>query len=890
MLIVVFLLILTSDGFAFILLLGDIMNKIILVDGNNLLFRSFYATAYQGVIMKNSKGFPTNALYGFINMMNKIIQEENPSYIMVAFDKGKTFRHDKYNQYKAGRSEMPDELRVQFPKAKEILESMGIKYFEIDNYEADDIIGTISLEVEKSNDFFATIVSSDKDLLQLIGDRVDVKLLKQTGYIMMTKDEFIKTYQVPPIRMIDLKALMGDSSDHIPGVKGIGEKTAITLLSKYQSLDNLYEHINEVTGKTREKLENDKENAYMSYDLATIYREVPIDFSLEDCIYTKQNSKKFTELLQEFEFHSLLKKYHLDDVEHVTEKNSMLSILPIEKLSSNTFSFYVETKGSVYSKSEVLGVGIYDGISGYFLSKNELEKNKELFSDSKYKYTYDLKKDIVVLNSLGISISNVTFDTMIAAYLLDYVVKDDISFVAQAFDVSLPLYEELYGTEKRPKEITEEKLKEVCCQKAKFIYDTRNQLLEDLQKNNELELFQKIEMPLSRVLADMELTGIKVDVSYLDKIALDLKSQMEVVEKEIYELAGVTFNIMSPVQLSKILFETLEIPYPKRVKDGKYSTSKDILDKIHFVHPIVDKILEYRTLAKLYTNYAVGLKAEVREDGRIHTIFTQTLTRTGRLSSISPNLQNIPARAEYSKLIRKAFIPDNNSKLLSSDYSQVELRIFAHMSKAENLIQAFKENQDIHTKTASDIFQVSMDEVTKDMRRTAKAVNFGILYGISSFGLSEDLGVDIATAKKFIDNYLETYPGISEYMEDEKKKAYELGYVTTLMNRRRVIEELKNKNYMIRSSGERMALNTPIQGTAADILKKAMVEIYDEFNKRGLKSKMLIQVHDELVFNVLDDELEEVSSIVRNIMENTIQLSVPLKVDIEYGDNWYEAK
>ena len=867
------------------------MNKIILVDGNNLLFRSFYATAYQGVIMKNSKGFPTNALYGFINMMNKIIQEEKPSYIMVAFDKGKTFRHDKYDEYKAGRSEMPDELRLQFPKAKEILDAQGIKHFEIDNYEADDIIGTLSLEVEHRDDFVATIVSSDKDLLQLISDKVDVKLLKQSGHIMMTKNEFIKTYQVPPIRMIDLKALMGDSSDHIPGVKGIGEKTAINLLSKFQSLDNLYLHIDEVSGKTREKLENDKKNAYMSYDLATIYREVPLDFTIEDCKYTGENSEKFTELLQEFEFHSLLKKYHLtEDAVTSVKKDEGISILPVEKLASNTFSFYVETKGTVYSKSEVLGVGIYDGVSGYYLSKEELEEHRNLFSNSSFKYTYDLKKNIVVLHSLGIQISNVTFDTMIATYLLDYVVKDDISYVAQAFDVSLPLYDDLFGSEKRPKEVSPEVLRDVCCRKAKFIYDTRNQLLEELGKNNELDLFQKIEMPLSRVLADMELTGILVDVPYLEKIEADLKSQMDALEQEIYELAGITFNIMSPAQLSKILFEKLEIPYPKKVKDGKYSTSKDILDKIRFVHPIVDKILDYRTVSKLYTNYAVGLKAEVREDGRIHTIFTQTLTRTGRLSSISPNLQNIPASAEYSKLIRTAFIPDSHSKLLSSDYSQVELRIFAHMSKADNLIQAFKDGKDIHTKTASDIFHVPMEEVTKDMRRTAKAVNFGILYGISSFGLSEDLGVDIVTAKKFIDNYLKTYPGISEYMEEEKKKAYELGYVTTLMNRRRVIEELKNKNYMIRSSGERMALNTPIQGTAADILKKAMVEIYDEFNNRGLKSKMLIQVHDELVFNVLDDELEEVSSIVRDIMEHTIELSVPLKVDIEYGNNWYEAK
>lgn len=868
------------------------MNKIILVDGNNLLFRSFYATAYQGVIMKNSKGFPTNALYGFINMMHKIIEEEAPSYIMVAFDKGKTFRHDKYEEYKAGRSEMPDELRLQFPKAKEVLDALGIKYFEIENYEADDIIGTLSLEVEKRDDFVATIISSDKDLLQLVSDKVVMKLLKQSGHIMMTKEEFINTYQVPPIRMIDLKALMGDSSDHIPGVKGIGEKTAINLLSKFQSLDNLYNHIDEVTGKTKEKLENDKKSAYMSYDLATIYREVPLGFTLEDCKYTRENTKEFRNILEEFEFHSLLKKYHLEEENSKPEKKeeTTFSILPIDKLTANTFSFYVETRGSVYSKSEVLGVGIYDGISGYFLSKEELEKHKDLFSGKSFKYTYDLKKDIVVLHSLGIDVSNVTFDTMIATYLLDYVVKDDISFVAQAFDVRLPLYDDLFGTEKRPKEVSSDVLREVCCQKAKFIYDTRNQLLEELKNNNELDLFQKIEMPLSRVLADMELTGIRVDVSYLEKVELELKGQMDVLEQEIYELAGVVFNIMSPAQLSKVLFETLEIPYPKKVKNNKYSTSKDILDKIRFVHPIVDKILEYRTLAKLYTNYAVGLKAEVREDGRIHTIFTQTLTRTGRLSSISPNLQNIPARQEYSKLIRKAFIPEENSKLLSSDYSQVELRIFAHMSKAENLIQAFKEGKDIHTKTASDIFHVPMEEVTKDMRRTAKAVNFGILYGISSFGLSEDLGVDIATAKKFIDNYLETYPGISEYMEEEKKKAYDLGYVTTLMNRRRVVEELKNKNYMIRSSGERIALNTPIQGTAADILKKAMVEIYDEFHKRGLKSKMLIQVHDELVFNVLNDELEEVSSIVRDIMEHTIELSVPLKVDIEYGDNWYEAK
>ena len=870
------------------------MKKIILVDGNNLLFRSFYATAYQGVIMKNSKGFPTNALYGFINMMNKIIKEEEPNYILVAFDKGKTFRHDKYDSYKAGRIEMPDELKLQFPKAKEVLDAFGIKHFEIDNYEADDIIGTLARIVDEEDEFIATIVSSDKDLLQLISDEVIVKLLKQSGHIMMDRDEFMKTYQVEPARMVDLKALMGDASDHIPGVKGIGEKTAINLLAKYGTLDNLYANIDSVTGKTKEKLLADKDNAYMSYDLATIYKEVPLDFTLEDCKYGITDKSQLANILEELEFHSLLRKLDLEgSVEEKREEKEdakELIIDDIEQFKNKDFAYYLETRGSIYSKSEILGIGIYDGEKGYFINKDNIEKYKDIFSSDVWKFTYDYKKSLVVLNSLDVKFKNVSFDTMIAAYLLDYVVKDDISFVARSFDYQLPIYEDTYGTDKRPIEVEEERLKEICCQKAQFIYETRERLLKELSDDGELDLFNNIEMPLAEVLADMEITGIKVDVDYLTNVELELKEKLEEKEKEIYELSGVEFNIMSPSQLSKVLFEDLAIPYPKKVKDNKYSTSKDILDKIIDFHPIVSKILEYRTLAKLYTNYAVGLKAEVREDGRIHTIFTQTLTRTGRLSSISPNLQNIPARAEYSALIRKAFVPDENSKILSSDYSQVELRIFASMSKATNLINAFVNNEDIHTRTAADIFKVDMSSVTKDMRRTAKAVNFGILYGISSFGLSEDLGIDLKTAKKFIDDYLETYPGIRDFQAKEIADAYANGYVRTLMNRKRVIEELKNKNYMIRSSGERMALNTPIQGTAADILKKAMVEIYREFNKRNLKSKMLIQVHDELVFNVLDTELDEVSEIVRDIMENTFKIDVPLKVDIEIGNNWYEAK
>lgn len=874
------------------------MKKLILVDGNNLLFRSYFATAYQGVIMRNSKGFPTNALYGFINMMNKIIKEEEPNYILVAFDKGKSFRHNKYDFYKGGRNATPEELKEQFPKAKEILDAMGIKHFEIDNYEADDIIGTVSRIVDEEDQFIATIISSDKDLLQLISDEVDVKLLKTSGFVRMDTQEFMNTYGVEPIKMIDLKALMGDASDNIPGVKGIGEKTAINLLTKYKSLDNLYENIDSVTGKTKEKLINDKDKAYMSYEMATIYREVPLDFSLEDLKYNGLNLEEYISLLQEFEFNSLLRKLPTTDLKKEEKEEKKVKTLEIKDINDfskdRDFSYYIEMDGTIYSKANIIGIGIYDGNYGYFINKESLEKYKEIFSSIYNKYTYDLKKNIVLFNNVGIKEKNTVFDTMIAAYLLNYDVKDDISYLAKELDYDIESYEECYGTDKRRKEVEEEKIKTLCIEKAKFIYETHDKLEEELVKEEEKSLFEDVEMPLARVLADMELTGIKVDSEYLDEVAKDLEKHIADMEQAIYLDAGLEFNIMSPKQLGEVLFEKLGIKYPKRNNSAnkryQYLTNKEILVKIKDTHPIVNKILEYRTLIKLYTNYAVGLKNEIREDGRIHTIFTQTLTRTGRLSSVNPNLQNIPARAEYSRLIRKAFISDDDSIILSSDYSQVELRIFSSLSDASNLIEAFKNNQDIHAKTASDIFHVPIEDVTKDMRRTAKAVNFGILYGISSFGLSEDLGIDIKTAKEFIDNYLETYPGIKEYMDKEKQDAYKNGYVKTLMNRKRVIEELQNKNYMVRSAGERIALNTPIQGTAADILKKAMVEIYDEFKKQGLKSKMLIQVHDELVFNVLNDEVETVKKIVKDIMENTYKLDVPLVVDIETGSNWYEAK
>ncbi len=873
------------------------MKKVILVDGNNLLFRSYYATSsYTGNIMKNSSGFPTNAIYSFINMINKILEEEKPEYILVAFDKGKTFRHTKYDFYKAGRLEMPEDLKLQFPKAKEILDAMGIFRYEIENFEADDIIGTLAKMVDEEDEFVATIVSSDKDLLQLITKEVDVKLLKKDDYIKMTEDKFYEVYQTEPIHMIDLKALMGDSSDNIPGVKGIGEKTAIKLISTYHTLDNLYNNIDEISGKTKEKLLDGKDSAYMSYEIATIYREVPLDFSLEDLKYKGINKERFATLLRELEFKSLIKKYDLFDIEiqeKAVNEHPKYQLADIKEFDpTKEFSYYLELDDINYYGANALGMGICDGHNIYYLNAEEIKNNLEIFNSNSPKYTYDVKKNIVFLKkNFNIKIENNSFDTMIAAYLLDYVVKDDISYLARAFKYQIPSYEETFGSDKRIKLLDEEQLKKIICDKTTFIYETRDKLLQGIKDYDELKLFEEIEMPLANVLADMELEGIKVNDKYLEELSTELNKKIDLLQKEIYEYAQESFNIMSPKQLGIILFEKLQIPYPKRMSSSKnYSTSKDVLDKVISYHPIVEKILDYRMVTKLYTNYAEGLKLEIKEDGKIHTVFNQTLTRTGRLSSVRPNLQNIPIRDDYGKLVRKAFVAEENSVLLSSDYSQVELRMFAHMSGVDALRQAFINDKDIHTETAAEIYNVKENEVTPNMRRTAKAVNFGILYGISSFGLSEDLKINVKEAKEFLEKYLNSYNGVKDYMDREKEKAYQDGYVTTIMNRRRVISELQSSNYMVRTQGERIALNTPIQGSSADILKKAMIDIYNEFNKRKLKSKMLIQVHDELIFNVLIEEKEEVEEIVRNLMENVYKLSVPLKVEISTGKTWYDAK
>ena len=869
------------------------MKKIVLIDGNNLVYRSYYATAYTGNTMKNSKGFPTNAIYGYINMLNKIINEEHPEFIMVAFDKGKTFRHDQFKAYKDGRIATPEDLKIQMPIAKKITEAMGIVYKEIDNYEADDIIGTYAKKLNYDNNKI-TIISSDKDLLQLINDNVEVKLLKQAGFIRMDQNTFMEEYGVEPKKMIDLKSLMGDPSDNIPGVKGIGEKTAITLIKEFGSLQSLYEQIEEVKGKTKEKLINDKENAFMSYSIATIYDEVPISTGLNEITYEGINTLTYLEILEELEFYSLIKKIDIkeDLMKDNVKVNLEYKIVNDIKdfIINDDYAIYLEILGDNYHNDKTIGFSVYNKDNAYYIPYDVVIKNPTIFEDEYQKYTYDLKKILVTSKYNHININNCSFDLMLAAYLLNYNISDDIAMLANNFDEKIEFYENIYGKGSKLSLPEENIYQNEMINKAKFIYNSKEIFLKEIKEIDNEYLFNKIEMPLVEVLADMEYTGIRIDKDFLLKMGVELDDKIDRLSKEIYDFANEEFNISSPKQLGIILFEKLAIPYPKKIKDNSYSTSKDILDKLSSKYAIIDKILEYRTLTKLKSNYVEGLLNEVHEDNKIHTVFNQTLTRTGRLSSVNPNLQNIPIRLEYGRLIRKAFIPENDSFILSSDYSQIELRVFAHMSKAENLIKAFKEEKDIHTKTAADIFQIDEQSVTKDMRRTAKAVNFGILYGISSFGLSEDLGIDIQSAKSFIDVYLKTYPGIKEYMNEVILETKEKGFVTTLMNRKRVIDEINNKNYMISQQGERMALNTPIQGTSADILKKAMIEIYQEFKDKHLESKMIIQVHDELVFNVKNDEANLVKDIVERVMENTYKLDVPLKVDIEFGKDWYQAK
>ena len=858
------------------------MKKVILVDGNNLMFRSYFATAYSGSIMRNSKGQATNALYGFVSMINKIIEEEHPQYMVVAFDIGKNFRHEKYSEYKAGRNATPDDLKSQMPIARQILECMGIKYLEAEGYEADDIIGTLAKEADLDPDYDGLIISSDHDLMQLISPVVGMKMLKPKGSVYYTVDSFREEYGFDPIKIIDLKALMGDSSDNIPGVKGIGEKTAKSLMQEYGSLDGVYENIDSIKGKMKEKLEADKENAYFSYELATIYRDVPIEVELSELTYDGPNFASLKGLFQELEFHSFLKNMDFSSV--VREKAEYKVVESIEDISDALeFSYFIECDKENYHYADLLGMGLYDGVNLYFVPKEKVVEVLRHLS-MRFRYTYALKKNIVLAKKFGIDINNSDFDAMIAYYLLENLSKDDLAFKMSDDAIDIYYYEDLCK-----KKVSEEDFREGLALKAKFIFDKKDELLEKIKTSSMDSLFNDIEMPLVRVLADMELTGIRVDRELLVEMQNVLKSKMESLEATIYEMTGEKFNIASPKQLGDVLFNKMGIPYPGK-KSSSYSTDVSILEKLASDYPVVVHILEYRTLSKLYNTYVEPLEAYIKEDGKIHTIYKQTLTRTGRLSSVEPNLQNIPAREEEGKLIKKAFVSEEGCTLLSADYSQIELRILASISGDETMINSFLNDEDIHRRVAADIHGIPLEEVTKQERSTAKAVIFGIVYGISGFGLGANLNISAKDARQFIEKYYEMYPKVKEYMDNIKIDAYDKGYVKTLYNRIRYIDELKSPVYMVRSGGERIALNTPIQGTGADIMKIAMIKLYDELKRSGKKSKIILQVHDEVILNVVDEELEEVKEIVRKSMENAADLKVPLKVGMEMGKDWYEAK
>ncbi len=856
------------------------MKRAILIDGNNLLFRSYYATAYSGNMMQNSKGFPTNALFGFVNMINKILNEENPEYIVVAFDKGKNFRHELYVSYKDGRIETPKELLAQFPIAKDILKYLGIKYVEADNYEADDIIGTFAKMADEDKLYDATIISSDKDLLQLISNDVNVKLLKQKDYILMNEATFKDTYGINPIRMIDLKALEGDPSDNIPGVNGIGEKTALMLLQKYETIEDIYENIENITGKLKEKLINDKDMAIFSKKLATIYKDIDLNMTFEDIKKNATDEENLYKLYEELEFYSLIKNIQKKNIDIFKYKY----FTDVSELGKNNISCYIEVDDINYHKAKILGASLYDGKNSFYVRSEDILKLSTILSD--IDVTYDLKKNIIVLRKLGLEMK-AKADTILSAYLLNYNSKDDIAYLANSEGYNILFYENLINTKNK---VSEEELVKNICLKSKFLYETKEKYETALKNENMLKLFNEIEMPLVYVLADMEIEGIMVKKEVLLDMKENLQIKLDMLSNDIYNYAGEVFNISSPKQLGDILFKKLGLPYYKRKSKESFSTGYEILSKLVDVHPIVEKILEYRNLNKIMTTYIDSLIDYIMDDGKIHTIYKQNITRTGRLSSIEPNLQNIPIRNDEGRKIRKAFYPDKDSVIMSCDYSQLELRILAHISKCEALIDAFNNHEDIHTKVASDIFGVEKEAVTKNMRRTAKAVIFGIVYGISGYGLGENLDLPVNEAKKFIDKYLELYPGVKIYMDKIVAEAKEKGYVVSLLNRKRTIEELKNTNYMIRAAGERIALNTPMQSTEADIIKIAMINIYNKFKEEKFKSKMILQVHDELVFDVVDDEKEKIKEIVTKIMESAYELVVPLKVEVDFGNNWYEAK
>ncbi len=874
------------------------MKRMILIDGNSLMYRAYYGMAAGGAPQANSKGLYTNAIYAFARMINHVIKLSNYDNILVAFDAGKkTLRHEWMTDYKAGRAPMPDEFRMQIAYIKQFLDIMRIKQYEQDLYEADDIIGTMS-KIAEDNGYHVDIFSSDKDLLQLVSENTTVHLNKKgmTELEDYTPELFYERYQINYNQFIDLKAMMGDKSDNLPGIPGVGEKKAVALLQQYGTLDSIIEHKDEIKGALGKNVQENYESAKLCQKMATIIRDFDIKITLDDTKKQEPDKEKLIAFYKELEFKSLLKDIEVDApkiIEDNTYKivnNPMMLddiLLPNSALIFETFEYN-------YHRCPILAIGIKNGKGTFIIPPDMMFNNMSLMmylgDENVKKSIYDYKRAYVLCKRVGIDLRGVDFDLLLATYILRSTGnQEEFKYIASYYDYDdVYLDEEIYGKGVK-KAIPEQNILYThIAKKANALFELKDKSVELLNEKKQLHLLTNIEIPLSRVLGKMEFNGIKVDINELHKQKEELEIAITELEKKIYNLAGHEFNISSPKQLGTVLFDELNIPYPKK-KGNSYSTDIDILNAVKLSNPIIDLVIEYRAKTKLYSTYVIGINDYIYPDGKVHTIFQQALTATGRLSSIDPNLQNIPIRTPEGHLIRKMFVPEKpGNKLYSSDYSQIELRVLAHMADVKKLKEAFINGEDIHTKTAKEVFK--KDEITPLDRRHAKAVNFGIVYGISAFGLAQDLGISNYEASEFIKKYYEAYPEIKTFMDKIIDSCKENGYVSTMENRIRYVPEINSKIFMQREFAKRVAMNTPIQGSAADIIKIAMINVDNEIEKRHLKSKMIVQVHDELVFEVESGEEEILQSIVKEKMENAYKMNVPLVVDDSFGNNWYEVK
>jgi len=867
------------------------MEELILIDGNSLLFKAFYATSYTGNYMVNRNGIPTNGVYGFARMVEKIIST-NPKYVIVAFDYGKkTFRNELLDTYKATRKETPQELVPQFALAREYLTAHNITWYEVEGYEGDDIIGTL-VDFGEKNNLKVSVYTGDKDANQLISPQTTIyRTVKGvTELDIYNEQTLLDKYGLKPDQFRDFLGLMGDSSDNIPGIKGVGEKTALKLLHQYGTIEGLQEHQDEIKGKMGEKIRAGMEDALMSKKVATILRDIPIDVDLEKATYQGYDYETLKSFYEKYDMNSLIKSM---TTEAAPKKELKLEIVDHMPEITKDSAVYPSIYDTNYHRSIILGYGIYNDEQAYFISYENALKDESFLAylkdENEKKYGYDIKSAVIGSRWNGIEINGYTFDLSLASYVLEPAIKEELKYVCTHFDYEGVQYdEEVFGKGAKKHIPEDDILASHIVSKAKAIYELKDVVTKELKDKNQYELYENIELPVTRILGEMEFAGTEIDLDVLKEMDTAFDETIEKLANDIYRISGTTFNISSPKQLGQVLFEDLGLKGGKKTKTG-YSTSQDVLEKIIDAHPVVPLVLEYRMLTKLSSTYLKGLQEQVFPDNKIHTIYKQTLTHTGRLSSVDPNLQNIPVRSEEGKLIRKAFV-SHNGYLVSFDYSQIELRILAHMAHVTNLIDAFNQGKDIHRHTAALVFGVKDEEVTPQMRSQAKAVNFGIIYGMSEFRLSKDIGMSISEARDFINKYFETYPEVKTYMDEVVETCKKQGYVSTLLNRKRYIPTINDKNFMVRQQAQRYAMNTPIQGTGADILKLAMIEVDKALKEKNLKSQMILQVHDELIFDVFEDELEEVMSLVKEKMEHCIKMDVPLIVEGNYAKNWCELK